>query len=78
LRGTAEFRASGETNDVGREPSTDWCGQALATSRRRVPDCRVLVDANDTYTVDEMIGYVKAVADCDLYWIEEPFEENRA
>ena len=24
-----------------------------------------------------MIDYVAAVADCDLYWIEEPFEENR-
>jgi L-alanine-DL-glutamate epimerase-like enolase superfamily enzyme len=50
----------------------------LATSRRRVRDCRVLVDANDTYTVDEMIGCVKAVAECDLCRIEEPFEENRA
>ena len=45
--------------------------------RERFPDCRLLVDANDTYTVDEMIRYVQAVADCDLYFIEEPFEENR-
>lgn len=45
--------------------------------KRTFADCRVLVDANDGYTVDEMCDYVKAVADCDLYWIEEPFEENR-
>jgi len=40
------------------------------------PDCRVLVDANDAYTVDEAIKYVTAVADCNFYWIEEAFEEN--
>ena len=45
--------------------------------KEKFPDSRILVDANDSYTVDEMIAYVKAVADCDLYWIEEPFEENR-
>jgi len=45
--------------------------------RERFPDCRLLVDANDTYTVADMIRYVQAVADCNLYWIEEPFEENR-
>lgn len=45
--------------------------------REHFPDCRLLVDANDGYTVAEAIAYVKAVADCDLYWIEEPFEENR-
>jgi L-alanine-DL-glutamate epimerase-like enolase superfamily enzyme len=51
--------------------------EVTRTVREQFPDCRVLVDANDTYTVEEMIGFVKAVADCDLYWIEEPFEENR-
>jgi len=41
------------------------------------PDCRILVDANDAYTCDNMIRYMDAVADCDIYWIEEPFRENR-
>ena len=45
--------------------------------RKAFGDCKVLVDANDAYTVDEAITYVQAVADCDLYWIEEPFEEDR-
>jgi L-alanine-DL-glutamate epimerase-like enolase superfamily enzyme len=44
--------------------------------KQRFPDCRILVDANDAFTVDEAIQYVQSVADCDLYWIEEPFEEN--
>jgi L-alanine-DL-glutamate epimerase-like enolase superfamily enzyme len=45
--------------------------------RERFPDCRVLADANDAYSVDDAIAYVRGVADCDLYWLEEPFEENR-
>ena len=40
------------------------------------PDCRVLVDANDAYTVDEATKYITAVADCNLYWIEEAFHED--
>ena len=46
--------------------------------RERFPDCRILVDANDGYTCDDFLRYVTAVADCDLFWIEEPFRENRA
>ncbi len=45
--------------------------------RERFDKCKILVDANDAYTIVEACAYVKAVADCDLYWIEEPFEENR-
>lgn len=44
--------------------------------RENYPDCRVMVDANDAYTVDRMKEYVDAVADVGLYWIEEPFREN--
>lgn len=40
------------------------------------PDSRVLVDANDAYTVDEAVKFVKATSDTTLYWIEEAFEEN--
>jgi D-galactarolactone cycloisomerase len=45
--------------------------------RERFTDCGLLVDANDAYTVEEAIEFVQAVADCNLYWIEEPFEEDR-
>lgn len=40
-------------------------------------DCRVLIDANDSFTVEQACRYVTAVADCNLYWIEEAFEEDR-
>ncbi len=41
------------------------------------PDCKVLVDANNGYTVEDFLDYVTATKDCDLFWIEEPFRENR-
>ena len=45
--------------------------------RERFPDCKILVDANDGYTLDGFLRYLEGVADCDLYWIEEPFREER-
>lgn len=45
--------------------------------RERFPDCKIMVDANDGYSVDGFLKYVTAVKDCDLYSIEEPFEEHR-
>ena len=44
--------------------------------RDRFPGCAILVDANDGYTAGGFAGYLEAVIDCDLYWIEEPFPEN--
>jgi len=44
--------------------------------REHFPNCRILVDANDGWTLQDAIYYVKEVADCQLYWIEEPFWEN--
>jgi L-alanine-DL-glutamate epimerase-like enolase superfamily enzyme len=45
--------------------------------RERFPNCKILVDANDGYPVDIFLKYITAVADCDLFWIEEPFDEHR-
>jgi len=45
--------------------------------RERFPDCQLMVDANNAYTPDGFLRYFQAVADCDLYTIEEPFHENR-
>ena len=44
--------------------------------RERFPKCQLLVDANNGYTESEFETYLTAVADCDLYCIEEPFDEN--
>lgn len=45
--------------------------------RKCFPDCAILVDANDGYTCEQFLCYLEAVADCELFWIEEPFPENR-
>ncbi|MFN8347965.1 MAG: enolase C-terminal domain-like protein [Spirosomataceae bacterium] len=42
------------------------------------PDCEILVDANDGYTVDTTIAYLKGIGDIPLFWIEEPFAETVA
>jgi D-galactarolactone cycloisomerase len=46
--------------------------------REAYPDVDILVDANDGYRIDDLREYLTAVADCRLFWIEEPFVENRS
>lgn len=38
----------------------------------------VLVDANNSYTVDETITFLDGIRGLPLYWMEEPFPENIA
>jgi len=45
--------------------------------REAYPDAPLLVDANDGYTGAGFLRYLEAVADCRLFWIEEPFRESR-
>jgi D-galactarolactone cycloisomerase len=45
--------------------------------REYFPDCAILVDGNDGYTCERFLRYLDAVADCELFWVEEPFPENR-
>ncbi|SFB90467.1 L-alanine-DL-glutamate epimerase [Parapedobacter composti] len=40
------------------------------------PDCEILVDGNNGFTVNEFIAYLKGVQDIPLFWIEEPFHET--
>jgi D-galactarolactone cycloisomerase len=44
--------------------------------REAFPDCAILVDANDGYTIDGFLRYLEAVKDCGLFWVEEPFPEE--
>jgi L-alanine-DL-glutamate epimerase-like enolase superfamily enzyme len=44
--------------------------------RRAHPDCRILVDANNSYSGAGLLTYMDAVSDCDLFWVEEPFVED--
>ncbi|WP_196938356.1 mandelate racemase/muconate lactonizing enzyme family protein [Sphingobacterium pedocola] len=40
------------------------------------PDCRVLVDGNNGFSVEEFIQYMKGISGVNLFWIEEPFHET--
>lgn len=46
--------------------------------RSAYPEARILVDANDGYDLDGFLRYLDAVADCNLYWVEEPFLDDAA
>lgn len=36
----------------------------------------ILVDANNAYAYDEVITFLNETSDCDVFWIEEMFEED--
>ena len=36
----------------------------------------ILVDANNAYTYDEVITFLDETSNCDVFWIEEMFEED--
>jgi L-alanine-DL-glutamate epimerase-like enolase superfamily enzyme len=40
------------------------------------PDCDILVDGNDMFTIDTFLSYLEGIRDVKLFWIEEPFVEN--
>ncbi len=68
---------------IGRAPKwMDWKDglkrdiEVTRLVRETYPGACIMVDANDAYTVEHMKEYVDAVADCGLYWIEEPFRED--
>jgi L-alanine-DL-glutamate epimerase-like enolase superfamily enzyme len=42
------------------------------------PEVRLLVDMNDGYDPARTVRFLEETADCALYWIEEPFAEERA
>ena len=49
---------------------------AVHAVRHAFPDCKILVDANDAYSCEDFCRFLDGVAECDLFWIEEPFTEN--
>lgn len=40
------------------------------------PDCDILVDGNNGFTVSEFTEYLEGIGDTPLFWIEEPFHET--
>lgn len=59
-------RAAGDARDVA----------VTRAVRAAYPEHRLLVDANDGYDCAGILGYLEAVADCGLYWVEEPFPDD--
>lgn len=44
--------------------------------REAYPDARILVDANNGFSPAQTVRFLEHVADCDLFWVEEPFHEE--
>lgn len=42
------------------------------------PDCAVLVDGNNGFSIDQFVQYLQGISSVDLFWIEEPFHETVA
>jgi D-galactarolactone cycloisomerase len=59
-------RADGDRRDI----------EITRMIRQAWPEAKILVDANDGYRCDGFLRYLEAVADCDLYWVEEPFLDD--
>jgi L-fuconate dehydratase len=56
---------------VGGAPEDD--ARRLALVREEIgPDCRLMIDANQSWDVGEAIERVRALSRFDLWWIEEP------
>jgi len=43
---------------------------------KNFPDCGILVDGNNGFTIDEFIKYLEGIEGTKLFWIEEPFHET--
>jgi L-fuconate dehydratase len=56
---------------VGGDPADD--ARRVEMVRRTIgPDCKLMIDANQRWDVNEAIDRVRALAGFDLWWIEEP------
>ena len=56
---------------VGADPATDT-RRARLVRQAIGPSRRLMLDANQVWGVDEAITAVRALADCNPWWIEEP------
>jgi D-galactarolactone cycloisomerase len=43
---------------------------------KNFPDCGILVDGNNGFTIDEFLQYLEGIDGTKLFWIEEPFHET--
>jgi D-galactarolactone cycloisomerase len=40
------------------------------------PDCDILIDGNNGFTIEEFLRYLEGIQGVKLFWIEEPFHET--
>jgi L-alanine-DL-glutamate epimerase-like enolase superfamily enzyme len=45
--------------------------------RQAFPEIAILVDGNNGFTPDRFLQYLEGLGDIELFWIEEPFQEER-
>ncbi len=69
-------RSAGDTAGWVGPRVTAVTSRSPARCVPRYPTATILVDANDGYDVDGICGYLDAVADVGLYWLEEPFPDD--
>jgi len=76
--GYTDFKLKmGRKTWMGKEEGMQRDVDVVRLVRQNFPDARILVDPNDAYTLDEAIWFMEHVKDCGIYWVEEPFCENR-
>jgi L-alanine-DL-glutamate epimerase-like enolase superfamily enzyme len=50
--------------------------EIVKTIHQNFNDVKLLVDANDMYSLEDTKAFLKEVKDVPLFWMEEPFAEN--
>ena len=76
-RGFTDFKVKiGREKWMGYEAGLARDVEIIRAIRSEFPDCRILVDANDSYTLETTVAFMEAVKYCGIYWFEEPFQEE--
>jgi L-alanine-DL-glutamate epimerase-like enolase superfamily enzyme len=50
--------------------------EVIQQINKAFPNVKLLVDANDMYSIEDTIEFLKGIGDIPLLWVEEPFREN--
>lgn len=61
---------------VGRSNVAHDVARVAAVREVMGPECRIMVDANQRWTVDEAVAALAALREFDLTWIEEPLRAD--
>lgn len=77
-RGYTDFKMKmGRQTWLGKPDGLVRDIEVVRAVRKAFPNARLLVDANDCYTLEEAIEFMEGIKDLGIYWVEELFHENR-